>query len=289
MDQEVIVKRLLDSTKFSVKPEFYSRYDCAHSNDIDPYGFDTKTIKLWMPLFRFLYEGYFDVKTVGLENIPDEGRAILIGNHTGVLPMDAFMTITALLLHHNSPRRVRCLAHNFLRATPIFDRMTAGFGAVPAEYSVAKKLLEDDELVFFYPEGARGTGKPFSMRYRLMDFDPGFVKAAIETNSPIIPITTIGGDEIFPLLGNIKSLARVLGAPYFPVTPAFPWLPFPVNITPLPIKFLIKIGKPIHLDYPPEKAKDRKLRLQIARDFQYEIQRDVNELLRQRKSPFVDW
>jgi len=91
------------------------------------------------------------------------------------------------------------------------------------------------------------------------------------------------------LLGNIKSLARILGAPYFPVTTNFPWLPFPINVTPLPIKFLIKIGKPIHLNYPPGKATDRKLRLQIARDIQYDIQREVNSLLRQRKSPFVDW
>lgn len=280
---------LLDSKRVSLRPEFYSRYECGSDSDSDPYGFSTTIIMQWMPLFQFLYEGYFDVKTVGLENIPAEGRAVLIGNHTGVLPMDAFMTITGVLLHHSSPRRIRCLAHNFLRATPFFDRLTSGFGAVPAEYSVAKKLLEDEELVFFYPEGARGTGKPFSMRYRLMDFDPGFVKAAIETGSPIIPITTIGGDEIFPLLGNIRSLARVLGAPYFPLTPGFPWLPFPANLTPLPIKFLIKVGKPIYLNYPPERAKDRKLRLQIARDIQYDIQRELNSLLRQRKSPFVDW
>ncbi len=267
------------------RPEFYSRY----AGSSDQYGFSPEIIKQWMPLLQFLYEGYFDVKTVGLENIPRDGRAVLIGNHTGVLPVDAFMTAAGIFLQHEAPRRVRCLSHDFLQTTPFLKDLVKGFGAVPARYAVAKSLLENEELVFFYPEGARGTGKPFSLRYRLMDFDPGFVKAAIETGSPIIPITTIGGDEIYPLLGNFRSLARAIGAPYFPVTASFPWLPFPANIIPLPIKFLIKIGKPIYLDYPKERAADRRLRLQIARDFQYEIQKEVNGLLKQRKSPFVDW
>ena len=156
-------------------------------------------------------------------------------------------------------------------------------------YALAKALLDADELVFFYPEGPRGTGKPFSMRYRLYDFDPGFVKAAIATSSPIIPIVTVGSDEIFPTLANLKPVARLVGTPYWPVTPAFPWLPFISSCIPLPIKFLINIGKPIYLNYPPERVSDRKLRLEIARAVQYDVQRELNTLLRQRKSIFAGW
>ena len=138
-------------------------------------------------------------------------------------------------------------------------------------------------------EGARGTGKPYSMRYRVDDFDPGFVKAAIATASPIIPITTIGGDEIYPLLGNCKTIARFMEAPYWPITATYPWLPFPVNCLPIPVKFLIHIGKPIHLDLPPEKASDRRLRSKLCKKVQYQIQSQINALLRIRKSPFCVW
>ena len=267
------------------RPEFYSRYE----GEPDEFGFSSKTIEQWQLFFQFLYEGYFQTQTIGLENIPNEGSAVLVGNHTGVLPMDAFMIIMAVLLHHESPRRIRCLSLKFLRSSRLVKDLICGFGGVPAEYAVAKKLLEDDELVFFYPEGARGTGKPFCMRYRLHDFDPGFVKAAIATGAPIVPITTIGGDEIYPLLANLKSVARLMDAPYWPVTPTVPWLPFIASCIPLPIKLLIKIGKPIHLDYPPERATDKKLLIRVAREIQYDIQRELNSLLRERRSPFSGW
>ncbi len=267
------------------RPEYYSRYE----GEIDEFGYSSDTIKHWQPFLQFLYEGYFQVETVGLENIPDQGRALLIGNHSGVLPMDAFMTNTAIILHHPSPRRVRCLTHDFLQSGNHLKRLITAFGGVPAKYDIAKTLLETDELVFFYPEGARGPGKPFSMRYRLHDFDPGFVKAAIATGAPIVPIVTIGGDEIYPLIGNLKTVARVMAAPYWPVTPTYPLMPWIAGCIPLPIKFMIRVGKPIYLDYPPERAGDKRLRLRIAREIQYDIQREINALLRERKSPFSGW
>ena len=177
---------------------FCSRYE----GQTDEFGFNPNTVAQWQPLFRFLYEGYFNVEVTGIENIPKEGRAVLIGNHGGVLPMDAFMIWTAFLLHHEVPRRIRCLTHSVLKSNHWLDKLISGYGGVPASYALAKALLDADELVFFYPEGPRGTGKPFSMRYRLYDFDPGFVKAAIATSSPIIPIVTVGSDEIFPMLGQ---------------------------------------------------------------------------------------
>lgn len=141
----------------------------------------------------------------------------------------------------------------------------------------------------FYPEGAKGTGKLYRTRYRLFDFDPGFVKAAILTGAPIIPVVTMGGDDIYPILGNFRRLGRFLNMPYFPRTPLFPWIPYSSSCLPLPAKMLIKIGKPVHLDYPKSCAYDRKLRLRIAREIQYDIQRDINRLLLKRKSVFAGW
>lgn len=267
------------------RPEYYEQYD----DKSDEFGYNSNTVKHWQTFFQFLYEGYFQVQAIGIENIPNSGRAVLIGNHSGVIPLDAFMTCTAVFLHHKSPRRIRYLTHNFLRSNKVVKDLICGFGGVPATYVAATKLLENEELVFFYPEGAKGTGKPFSMRYRLYDFDPGFVKAAIETGSPIIPVITIGGDEIYPLLGNLNFIAHLTNTPYWPVTTTFPWLPFIASCIPLPIKFLIKFGEPIYLNHPKERISDRALRLRLTKEIQYGIQREMNALLRIRKSPFSGW
>ncbi len=265
--------------------EFINRYEGRY----DEFGFDLDTFINWEFFFRFLYEDYFKVQVIGIENIPAEGRAVLVGNHSGGLPIDAFMTNSAVYNLHPKPRRIRCLSLKCLREIPILKDIVTGMGGVPASFSVARELLLNDELVMFYPEGPRGTGKLFSQRYRLNDFDPGFVKAAMETGSPIIPITVVGADELYPIFKNLKSLAHFLHMPYFPLTPGFPWLPLFTSCVPLPIRLLIKIGKPIHLNYPSEKVSDKKLRLRVTREIQFQIQREINSLLRQRKSPLAGW
>lgn len=265
--------------------KFYEQY----GDEIDEFGFNPITVRQWQPIFQFLFEEYFNVETLDIENVPNSGRAVLVGNHSGGLPIDAYMTCLGVMLRHPSPRRIRFLAHEFLRSNKVSKALIRGFGGVPATYATATKLLNNEELVFFYPEGAKGTGKPFSMRYRLCDFDPGFVKAAIETASPIIPVTTIGADEIYPLLGNWREFAKIMGTPYWPVTLTFPWLPLTTSCIPLPVKFFMKFGNPIYLDYPPERATDRLLRARIANEIQHEVQRELNKLLRARKSIFNAW
>jgi len=123
----------------------------------------------------------------------------------------------------------------------------------------------------------------------VLDFHPGFVKLAIASQAPIIPVATVGGDEIFPNFMNLRALAQFIKLPFFPVTATFPWLPFPLWITPLPVRWFINIHKPIKLDYPPERATDRKLVREISRDIQYQIQRDLNELFEKRKTLFTGW
>lgn len=271
------------------KQKLKEQFQSAYGQGPDEYGFDANSLFQCELFFRFLYEEYFKVQTIGIENIPDQGKVILIGNHSGVLPVDALMLYIALLNAHPHPRRIRFLVHKWLLKTPGAGEVIRRCGGVPATYKTAQKLLKNDEIVFFYPEGPKGTGKPFSMRYRLDDFDPGFVKAAIETNTAIVPVTTIGGDEIFPLLGNLKSIARLMQAPYWPVTPLYPFFPFSLSCMPLPVRLLIKIGKPIYIDNAANKLHDRQLRKDIAREIQYGVQKEINELLRLRKSPFSNW
>lgn len=265
--------------------EFINRYEGRY----DEFGFDLDSFIICEFFFRFLFENYFKVQVIGIENIPEAGRAVLVGNHSGGLPIDAFMTNSAIYNLHPHPRRIRCLSLKCLREVPILKDIVTGMGGVPASFSVAQNLLLDDELVMFYPEGPRGTGKLFSQRYRLNDFDPGFVKAAMATGSPIIPITVVGADELYPIFKNLKGLARLLHMPYFPLTPLFPWFPLFISCIPLPIRMLIKIGKPIYLNYPAEEVSNKRLRLRVTREIQFQIQKELNTLLSQRKSPLAGW
>lgn len=266
-------------------PTFYSRY----AGQEDEFGFNLETFAKWEPFFRFCYEDYFKVKVQGIENIPGQGGAIIVGNHSGLLPIDGAMLAMAMCSSHPSPRRVRFLATDWFFTVPGLGTWIRETGQVRATQENAKILLERQELVGVYPEGLRGVGKTFRERYRLIDFHPGFVQLAIATQTPLIPIATVGGDEIFPNFINIKMIARILKMPFFPITPAFPWLPFPLQFIPLPAKWLMNIHKPIDLGYPPEKSHDRKLVLRIAREIQYDIQRNMNALLRERKSVFTGW
>jgi 1-acyl-sn-glycerol-3-phosphate acyltransferase len=264
-------------------PSFVNRY----SGEQDEFGFDLESFAVWEPFFRFLYEEYFRVTVRGIENIPAEGRGILIGNHSGLLPIDAGMMSVAMCHIHKSPRRIRYLVTDWFFSTPGLGEWVLEMGQVRASLENARTLLDRQELIGIYPEGIRGVGKPFRERYRVLDFHPGFVQLALATQTPLIPVATIGGDEIFPEFVNVKSIAQILGMPFFPITASFPWLPFPLMFFPLPVRWMINVHKPINLGYPPEKASDRRLILRLAREIQYEIQRDLNRMFKERRHLFT--
>jgi 1-acyl-sn-glycerol-3-phosphate acyltransferase len=275
------------SNKHAWKAEFEQRY--CQPGQKDEFGWNLDTLKKAEFFSRFLYEDWFKAITLGIENIPAKGPVVLVGNHSGVLPIDAFLFATAVMNYHPSPRRVRFLVHDSLLTKKSTGSFFKGIGGVPAKYDAALKLLNNDELTFFYPEGPRGTGKKFSERYRLRHFDSGFVKAAIETRACIVPVTTIGGDEIYPLLADIKPIAKLMRLPYWPITPTHPLLPFTASCIPLPVRMLIKIGEPICFNYPLEAADEHEVRHELCNKVQFEMQRQINRLLKIRKSPFSAW
>lgn len=266
-------------------PSFFARY----AGHVDEFGFKFETFAFWIELFRFLFEDYFKVTFQGIENLPAEGRALIVGNHSGLLPFDGAMLTVASINLHSCPRRVRFLATDWFFSVPGLREWTMETGQVRGTLENAKRLLELGEIVGIYPEGLRGVGKTYRERYRVYDFHPGFVQLAISTQTPITPIATVGGDEILPNFVNLKTIAQLLKMPFFPVTLAFPWLPFPLMFIPLPVRWLMKVHKPIDLGYPPERANDRKLVLRICKEIQHLVQKDINELLRERKSVFAGW
>jgi 1-acyl-sn-glycerol-3-phosphate acyltransferase len=256
--------------------------------EIDEHGFDPDlTEHVVAPLLRPVYRNYFRVETRGLENVPDTGGALVVANHSGTLPVDALMTSLALLDHHPAHRHLRMLAADLVFSVPFLAPLARKTGNTLACQPDAERLLAGGELVGVWPEGFKGVGKPFSERYKLQRFGRGgFVSAALRTGVPIIPCTIVGAEEIYPLLGNAKTVARLLGLPYMPLTPTFPWFGL-LGLIPLPSKWLIEFGEPVETTpFTPAAAEDPMLVFELTDRIRETIQHNVYGLLMQRRSVF---
>jgi len=269
----------------SSNSQFFKRYEGV----TDKYGFDVTSYKCVEPYIRFLFQHWFAVKIADIENVPAEGSAVIFGNHSGGLPVDGLLLYDGVINDHPQPRRVRYLVSKFLLGVPGVGKFLKGFGCVAPDYETSVELLRAQDLVTFYPEAEKGTGKLFKNRYKLADFHSGFVRAALATESPMVPVITIGGEEIYPIFANVKTIAKILKWPYFPLTPFFPWLPPPFCANALPVKILICVLPQFSLKYPPEAADDEVLVEQIARDIRSDLQSMVSDVLALRKSPFSRW
>ncbi|MFI2620637.1 lysophospholipid acyltransferase family protein [Streptomyces sp. NPDC018584] len=256
--------------------------------EVDDFGYDEElTDQVLMSLLRPFYEKYFRVEVKGIENIPAEGGALIVANHSGTLPLDGLMMQVAVHDHHPQGRHLRLLAADLVFMLPVINELARKAGHTLACAEDAERLLERGELVGVMPEGFKGIGKPFSERYKLQRFGRGgFVSTALRTGSPIVPCSIVGAEEIYPMIGNAKTLARVLGFPYFPITPTFPWFG-PLGAVPLPTKWTIQFGEPIATDgHPPEAAEDPMLMFNLTDQVREQIQHSLYKLLVQRRSVF---
>jgi 1-acyl-sn-glycerol-3-phosphate acyltransferase len=256
--------------------------------EVDEFGFDPDlTDNVLLNLIRPLYEKYFRVEARGLERVPNDGGALIVANHSGTLPLDALMTQVALWDHHPVGRHLRMLAADVVFTMPYVGSYARKAGHTLACNPDALRLLGGGEVVGVWPEGFKGIGKPFSERYRLQRFGRGgFVSAALRTGAPIIPTAIVGAEEIYPKIGDIKPLARLLGIPYVPVTPTFPWLG-PLGLVPLPSKWYIVFGEPIETSgYDPAAADDPMLVFNLTDQVRESIQDTLYRVLLQRRSVF---
>lgn len=256
--------------------------------EVDDLGFDPDlTEHVLLAAFRPLYDKWFRVETRGMENVPDVGGALVVANHSGTLPLDAVMTTLALLDHHPAHRNLRMLGADLVFQLPGVAPLARKSGTTLACQADAVRLLEQGDLVGVWPEGFKGIGKPFSERYKLQRFGRGgFVSAAIASGTPIVPTSIIGAEEIYPMIGNLKTVARVLGLPYAPVTPLFPLLG-PLGAVPLPSKWIIAFGEPIEtVHLGPEAAEDPMLVFDLTDRVRETIQQSLYGLLMQRRSVF---
>jgi 1-acyl-sn-glycerol-3-phosphate acyltransferase len=257
--------------------------------EIDEFGFDREFADhIVMPTLRPLYERWFRVETLGMSNVPSTGGALLVANHSGTLPIDAMMTTVALRDHHPAARHLRMLGADLLFRTPLLGSISRKAGHTLACNPDAERLLNSKELVGVWPEGYKGVGKPFKDRYKLQRFGRGgFVSTAMRTGVPIIPCSIVGAEEIYPLIGDLKPIARLFGLPYFPITPTFPLLG-PLGAVPLPSKWYIEFGEPIRTDrYSPADAEDPMLVFNVTDQVRETIQQTLYRLLSQRRNAFL--
>jgi 1-acyl-sn-glycerol-3-phosphate acyltransferase len=255
----------------------------------DEWGFDEQFAEAVFPLFEFLYDLWWRVEARGVRNVPAHGRALLVANHAGSLfPFDATMMTMAIMREHPLPRWPRFMVLDWAFVLPFISSFIRRCGGVPASAHNATRLLAENELVMAFPEGVKGTAKPFSERYRLQRFGRGgFVEIALRSRAPIVPVAVVGSEEIYPKLAESPTLARAIGAPFVPITPTFPWLG-PLGLVPLPSRWRIEFCEPIDIsEHPPAAADDRRVVFDLSEHVRETIQEKVYENLVERGSTFL--
>ncbi len=204
---------------------------------VDPFGLELDFTKAAIAPALWLYRTYFRVQTHGIEQVP-AGRVMLVSNHSGQLPLDGAMIGMALLLEGEPPRVVRAMVEKWAPTLPFVAPFFARIGQVVGTPENCRRLLAAGETIMVFPEGTRGLNKTYDKRYRLQEFGSGFMRIALETSTPIVPVAVVGAEEQAPAFFDFKSVAKVIGFPSLPVTPTL--LPLP-----LPVKYHLWFGAPL--------------------------------------------
>ncbi len=274
-----VVNYSVDVQKDQLKRRVSGEYET------DDWGYDPEVVEAVKPFFQFLYQRYWRVQVSGIENIPAAGRTLLVSNHSGQLPFDGSMVGLAVLNEHPDQRIVRTLYASWFPTLPVISKLFVKLGQTLATEENGVRLLEQEQLVAVYPEGYKGVGKLYKERYRLARFGRGgFVRMALKTGAPMIPVAVVGAEETYISLAKSDFIARLIGFPYFPISPTFPWLGL-LGFVPIPTKWYIDFGAPIPTDgYPPKSANNLMLVSQLTDQMRNRVQEMIYARLAQRNS-----
>lgn len=249
----------------------------------DPFGFAPEALRNVIPILEFMYRVWFRTEAHGLENVPN-GRCLIIGNHSGQLPFDAATIGAALLLERDPPRMPRSMVEKFATAMPWLGQLFSRCGQITGLPDNCRRLLDADECVMVFPEGARGIAKPFRDRYRMTPFGQGFMRLALETGSPIVPVAVVGAEEQTIKVFNVEALAKLFNSPSFPFTPLMPLIG-PLAMLPSPVKYRIWFGEPLYFEGDPNDD-DAVIAAKVA-VVKAAIQRMLDHGLKERKGIFI--
>ena len=245
----------------------------------DEFGLSRDSVRTAARLARWLYRNYFRASAFGIEHIPAQGRVLFVSNHSGQLPFDGLVIGAATFLEPPQPRLVRSMVEYFVPSVPFASYLFARWGQITGTPENCRRLLAAEEAVLVFPEGARGISKPFSKRYQLAEFGKGFMRLALEMQTPIVPVAVIGAEEQAPAV-NVKPLARLLGTPSFPVVPYPPFLP----LLPLPVKYRVYFGEPMTFTGDPDD--DEEVLDEKVKQVKNRIQSMIHLGLRERQHVF---
>jgi 1-acyl-sn-glycerol-3-phosphate acyltransferase len=257
------------------------------SREVDDWGRSERVFALMEPMLNFYYRYWFRVEQEGVENVPAEGGALLVSNHSGALPPDAPMIMQAIRNEHPQPRPLYMLGEHWFKGYPGVGMLTNKIGLVAAHPANAQRLLRDEgRLAIVFPEGQKGSRKLYWQRYRLRRFGRGgFVRTALRAGVPIVPIAVVGAEEAMPIFAHVPALQRLTGLIYFPINHAFPQFGLAAALMYLPAKFKIRFLEPVSLDqYGPEDAEDLELVQTIAEHVRGRIQVELDRLVASRRS-----
>ncbi len=259
--------------------------DSGESGDVDKFGFDPAYLKDYFPAMHAVYRNWFRTGTHGLENLPADGPALIIANHSGQVPIDGLLLTTAAILETDTPRLLRSMIDYWVPGLPFFSVLFARMGQVVGVWENAVELLADGEMLLIFPEGTRGLGKTWDKRYRLQDFTVGFMELAVMYDAPIIPTAVIGGEEQMPSLFDAQPIAKLLNAPYFPITPTFPLFGLK-GAVPYPVKYDIYFGEPLdYSQYKDDLPHPERIRHHVE-EVRTILQEMIDEKLKDRTFPF---
>jgi 1-acyl-sn-glycerol-3-phosphate acyltransferase len=249
--RDALVERIVRFAENRYGEDITARIGMVHTpkNEagFDPFGFDPEAARVMLAVLAFFHRTYFRTEVDGIENVP-QGRALFIANHSGQIPMDAMLIAAALMLDVNPPVLPRSMVEKWTQQLPFISVVFPRIGQVLGAPDNARRLLEADHALLVFPEGVRGISKPYAQRYQLEEFGLGFMRLALETNTPIVPVSVIGGEEQYPAIGNLKGLAKLLGMPVFPLLPQL----MVGMALPLPTRYRITFGKPLRFAGDPD-------------------------------------
>jgi 1-acyl-sn-glycerol-3-phosphate acyltransferase len=243
---------------------------------VDPFGFSLDYTVAAIAPFLWLYKRYFRAQTFNIDRVP-EGRVLLVANHSGQLPFDAAMIGISLLVERDPPRTVRSMVEKWVPTLPYVSTFMARVGQIVGTPENCRRLLSADEAILVFPEGTRGLGKLWPQRYQLQEFGLGFMRLALETQTPIVPVAVIGAEEQAPALLSLKPIARLLGMPYLNVTPTL--LPLP-----LPSRYRLYFGEPMRFTGRPD-DEDAELDKKV-RTVKAALQAMIDQGLKEREHVF---
>jgi 1-acyl-sn-glycerol-3-phosphate acyltransferase len=249
---------------------------------VDPFGFNPDFVRYAIPFVCALYKHYFRVQTYGIENVP-KGRVLLISNHSGQIPLDAMMIVASMVLEAEPPRMVRSMVDSWVPTLPVLSWFFPRTGQIVGTRENCQLLLDREEPILAFPEGTKGINKLYSQRYQLQEFGLGFMRLALSTRAPIVPVAVVGAEEQAPAIYNARGLARLVGAPNLPLTVTFPWLG-PLGLLPLPSKYRIYFGSPMSFSGDPDD--EDAVVAEKVKGVRRTIQRMLRDGLKSRKHVF---